>query len=735
MTPPIVKRYLIALDRHKWAGLAGFAVVLGLSGVAALQPEPPASYRSEGLLTYVSPPIILSQTATALQEQGRSMTPEMLMPPEVVQYTIETLLEQGFEVSEAQIRRAARVRINPDDNVPGFNVQVTYQDSDPERSQLVVQVLMQAIEARSEQFNTVQLNKIISNLEDLLPRVENELRVAEQDLEQYIRLEGPAIQASQDGALVGAIAGAQQEQRQIRITLAEYDAQIASLQRRLGLNVDQAYASSALSADPIIADLRAQIYQAERETILLSPTLRPEHPRMVELRSQQQALETLLQQRVNEVIGGGGLAQPLGAGQSIRSASSLDPARQQLADTLVTLQIQRETMEQRFAALVAAEQELREEYSNIPNKQLELARLQQQVDLKRQFYDQLQARLADVTIAENETVGSLVIASAATTDLAEATDRNPLVILLVGGFVGVLVGGGLVFLLDSLDATFRTLPDLQNALRQQEVPVLGLLPLMPADDPESNRLVLITEPDSPYIDSYERLRSALRRLTTDNPIKMVVVTSTLSQEGKTLTAYNLAIASARAGRRTLLIEADLRSPSHCESLGMTPDPTYLKEPLHYYGHLHDTILRVPGIENLFILPSPGAQRQAAAVLESSEMRHLLEDARGRFDMVILDTPALSRYSDALLLDPLTDGLLLVTRPGYTEEGILNEAIEQFMESEEIQFLGAVINGADIPSPTKPALEEPSKPPLLQGKAEDDSAEEPDAESAKIEVRQ
>jgi capsular exopolysaccharide synthesis family protein len=177
---------------------------------------------------------------------------------------------------------------------------------------------------------------------------------------------------------------------------------------------------------------------------------------------------------------------------------------------------------------------------------------------------------------------------------------------------------------------------------------------------------------------------------------VVLITSTVSGEGKTVSAYNLAIASARAGKRTLLIEANLRSPSAASVLNVAPDPASQEEPLQYYGHLNDCIRLVPEIENLYILPSPGPQRQAAAILESSEMRRMLEDVRGRFDLVILDTPALSRYNDALLLEGQTDGMVLVTRPGYTEEGLLTEAVEQFLESDDVQFLGAVINGADIP---------------------------------------
>ncbi|WP_193884052.1 CpsD/CapB family tyrosine-protein kinase [Oculatella sp. LEGE 06141] len=218
---------------------------------------------------------------------------------------------------------------------------------------------------------------------------------------------------------------------------------------------------------------------------------------------------------------------------------------------------------------------------------------------------------------------------------------------------------------------------------------------MPLPD-EIDDLPLVTDADSLYIEPYERFRGNLKRATGTKSLRVVLLTSTMNGEGKTISAYNLAIASAKAGKRTLLIEADLRSPSQAHTLKVTPDPAGAIEPLRYYGHLSDCIRLVPEIENLYILPSPGVQRQAAAILESTEMRHLLEDARGRFDLVILDTPALNRYNDALLLEPHTDGLVLVTRPGYTEEGLLNEAVEQFMESEDIQFLGAVINGADIP---------------------------------------
>jgi capsular exopolysaccharide synthesis family protein len=696
MAPPFVKRYLVALDRHKWAGLAGFAVVLGLSGVAALQPAPAVRYLSQALLTYVTPPVTLSQTGTELQQRSQALTSETLLSDYVIESVSKKLAEQQIQVDPILLRQQAKVVVNPDatEEQPGFYVLVSYEDSNDERAQLVNTLLVEAIIEQSRQFNAQQLDRILSNLNELLPKVEGELREAEQNLERYIRTEGPAIQAAEDGNLLGAITGGQEQQRQLVLSIQGIDAQMQSLQDRLGLSPDEAYASSALSADPIIADLRARIHESETQLALFAQTLRPEHPTMVDLRNQKQAYEQMLQQRVAEVIGGG-QAAPLRVASAIRQASSLDPARQQLADTLVNLKTQRDTLVQQLATLRTSEQQLRQEYSGLPNKQLDLARLQQQVALKQAFYDQLQARLTDVTIAQNETVGSLVPIQSPRTGLATEETSNPILILVVGGIVGILVGGGLVLLLDSLDATFHTLPDLQNALKQQEVLVLGLLPLMPTADGDT--IPVILEPDSPYMEPYERFRSNLRRAAVGGkPLKMVLLTSTVNGEGKTVASYNLAIASARAGKRTLLIEADLRSPSQAKALKVAPDPDSALEPLRYYGQLSDCIRLVPEVENLYVLPSPGAQRQASAILESSEIRRLLEDVRGRFDLVLLDTPPLSRYSDALLLEPLTDGMILVTRPGFTEEGLLTEAVEQFAESEDLQFLGAVINGADIP---------------------------------------
>ena len=710
MTPPIVKRYLMAIKRHYWAGIVGFMGVTAASGFVALQPPPPMLYKSEGILVYVSPPMTFSVTAASIQQQAQGVTGTGLISDEVVNFVSHALEEQGMKVSPKTLRRGIKAKVTLE---TVLQVDVSYQGGNKEKVNTINTLFMEALVDQSRVFNTLQLSRMKDNLNELLPQVELELKDAQAALEQYVRTEAPSLAAAQDGTLISSIAAAQNSQRSIEVALVGLESQISSLQQRLGLTPDEAYASSALSSDPIIANLRAQLYQAESQAAILGQRLQPEHPQMIELTNQKAAYEALLQQRVTEVIGGQDGATPLQSAAQIRQDSSLDPARQQLANQLVSLQAELERQQEVLATQKQLEQDLRVEYAQLPNKQIKQAELAQEVAIKQTFYSDIQARLADVTLAEKETVGSFVVAQPATVETPEVTAASPIVTIIVGSVIGVVVGGALIFFLDSADPTFRLASDIQKLLQEQEVPILGLLPDIPPDPVQPQLMPVITAVDSPYLELFERFRSNLQRSTGTTPPRVVLVTSTLEGEGKSFTAYNLAIASARAGKRTLVIEADLRSPSHAHVLDAAPDPESSLDPVKYYDPASHSIRLVPAVENLYILPHPGEQLQAAAILESSEMRRTLDDAQGRFDFVILDSPSLSRSNDALLLEPHTDGMILVTRPDHTEEGLLTEAIEQFIESETstVQVLGVAINGNEFDLPAAKANASDEPPPL------------------------
>ncbi|OLT60593.1 GumC family protein [Moorena bouillonii] len=680
MTPPFVTRYLIALNQHKLIGFATFFLITGISGIVAIQPTPAPIYRAEGRLIYTTPVKVFSQTGIQISEQGKQRaTPETLLADNVVKE-----VAAGMQVSSKDIVKNTQVKL-PKSEGPQF-ISVIYTDKNKEISATIVAMLMEKMVEQSRFINTAQLRRIIETIEKRLPQAEQELREAEQKLEQYDRLQGPALFAAQDGTLVGGITGSQQQQRNLEIQLEGVEAQYSSLIERLGLTPDQAYTSSALSADPIIASLRAQILDTETQMELLKGQLRPQHPTMIELRKQQQTYETLLQARAAEVLGGNGFTSPLPS--QIRQDSTLDPARQALANQLVALQTQREALQRQLAATQRTEQELRQQYQQLPNKQLERGRLAQQVTFKQEFYNRLQAALADTKIAEAETESSLAIAGIAEPKaIMTQTASNPIVTLAIGGVIGIVVGAGVILLLSTLDNTLYTPEDVKPILRDNGVPLLGDLPTIGLKS-YRGEVAIITRPEALELEFYERFRTNLR-LREEPAVKVVLVTSTAANEGKTIVAYNLAIASAQAGMRTLLVEGDLRSHSVAQSQDVIHLMDAPLEPLRFYGSKSECIHLAQDFENLSILPSLGPLRKAAGILESSEMKHLLEDARGRFDFVVVDSPSLSRCNDALLLQPFTDGIVLVTRPGYTQGSILSQVIEELDENEVL--LGAVIN--------------------------------------------
>ncbi|MHC5744761.1 MAG: GumC family protein [Nostoc sp.] len=693
MTPPIVKRYLIAFDKYKWIGLASFGLVVAGSTVVAMQPEPPTSYIASGALSYSGPPVSFSTTGNEIQQQGKELNEDVLLSNQIIAGVAEKVgvkpKELGASLALSLPKKNAK---SGELESPLFELK--YVDSDAKRGIQVLTELMQAMIKLSSDINTGRLQAIIQKINDRTPQAKRELQIAEKKLEQYDRVERTAILAAENGSLLSAITASQNLQRQIQFTISGVDGQVRSLQNKLGLTVGQAYVSSALSADPIIGNLRAQIYQSESQIAVLRKDLRPEHPTMVQLLRQKQAAEELLQQRAAEVLGGNGTAAPLqGSVAGIRTQSSLDPTRQQLANQMVSLQTQRETLQQQLAQEIQLEARLRREYSLIPNKQLERSRLEQEVGLKKAIYDQMQVKLTDAKTAEAETTSSLSIARRPAVTVDPKPPKSVPITLAVGGFLGLLVGGGVIFLLGALEGTFKTREDIRESLKQREVVLLGELPLMPVDDLEPDAVPVVFSQDSPYLEFYEKFRSNMRRIGGKN-LKVVLITSTSSLEGKTASAYNLGVASARAGKRTLIIETDLRSPSRCASLKVIPDPEATIEPLRYYANLSECIRLVPDIENLYILPSPGPVRHSAAILESSEMRRLIEDVRERFDLVILDTSPLSISNDPLLIQPYSDGIVLVARPHYTQENMLGEAIDQLVES-ELGLLGVIINGADI----------------------------------------
>ncbi|NCT43820.1 MAG: AAA family ATPase [Microcystis aeruginosa G11-09] len=740
MALPIVKRFLISLDQNKFVGIFVFLVCLGGSVIFALLPDPekpPTFYRAVGQLAYRVPPPAFTSIGTQLQEQGRAIDRDLLLSPRVLvnaakklqfnQEQIVKIRDQDLKITfpgEVEGQKNNSNRPTETDQPQEMLLELTADSQS--KAELILETLMKEMVEYSRWLNTSQLRARIEALSVRLNEVQKDLTRAEEKFYRYISTQGSDLLAIQDGSLFTAITSSQQQQREIRLELQGIQGQINSLSEQLDLTPDQAYTSSALSADPIIASIRAQILGTEAQLERLQKDLRPEHPTVAKLRKEQQVNESLLQKRAAEVIGKDGILTDLPSSR-IRQQSNLDATRQQLAAQLVTLQTQREGLMKQLESLVTQEQQLRSQYEKFPDKQLQQARLTQAVAFQRGIYENILNALVDAQAAEAETVGSLTVAQPPVAQPIEQVfnRKNRTLILLVGAGLGTLAGLGTILLLAVIDDRLHSPQELREALVSRDILLLGQLPIVRNLEGEEIEPIL-ADANANYLPYYERLRSTLRLVGGGETVKVVIVTSITGGEGKTATAYNLAIAASLAGRRTLLVEGDLRSLSKAEEIGVTPDPNSFREPLLYYGAKSKSIRLAPNIENLSILPSPGPQKQAAAIIESSELQLILKDSRGRFDLVIVDTPSLSSCNDALLLEELADGIILVTRQAITRSSLLSEATDQLTEA-EVKILGAVINYVDI-TPTLNTAE-PELPPLIVPPLQ----EKTETEEVKVEV--
>ena len=210
-----------------------------------------------------------------------------------------------------------------------------------------------------------------------------------------------------------------------------------------------------------------------------------------------------------------------------------------------------------------------------------------------------------------------------------------------------------------------------------------------ANDANKRRIALL-QPDSYVAEQYRSLRGRIDALASQRPIKTLAVTSANSGEGKSTCAVNLATVTAMSvGRNVLLIDCDLRRPKIHWTLGLQPQ-VGLAEVLLNQATVTDAIQKLDGI-NLDILPVRTIPPNPSELLASPEMQRLLEEVSGRYDRIILDTPACLGLPDAKSVSEICDGLVMVVRADVTPKEEVQAALDIL---DRRRVVGMVLNGSE-----------------------------------------
>ena len=295
--------------------------------------------------------------------------------------------------------------------------------------------------------------------------------------------------------------------------------------------------------------------------------------------------------------------------------------------------------------------------------------LQREADTNRALYDALLQRYKEVGVA-----GGIGQSEIALVDEAKAPDGpfrpRPLLNALVGLIAGLSLGIGLALALHLLFDTIAEPRDVRNKLH---LPVLGTIPL----EPEGRApLEALADRKSELSEAYNSVRTALKFARPEGLPRTLLVTSTRPSEGKSTSAYAIALTVAKLGTRVLLIDADLRKPTFAST----------RSDGHGLGHLLSSEDALGGLvettrsDNLFLLPVGRFSGSAADLLSSNRMPLLIQEAAGSFDMVVIDAPPVMGLADAPLLATVAEATVLVIESRLSRTADVQEMIRRLTDA-------------------------------------------------------
>lgn len=359
--------------------------------------------------------------------------------------------------------------------------------------------------------------------------------------------------------------------------------------------------------------------------------------------------------------------------------SRFNDSRASLESQLETLSREVEQTEIRLAELDGRSRTAQEE--------IEYGRLINALTQYQSSYANVLQSYETLRLAEIQSIDNIVVMEQATVPRVPVRPRV-LVNTLLAVVVGSMLAFGTIFLIEYLDDRVRTPDDLR---RIADIPTLGAIAKIPPrieSRAGMDGLVAVTEPRSPIVEAYRRLRTNLQFYNLDAGVQAIVVTSANMGEGKSTTAANLAVVLAQSGQTVILVDADLRKPTVHHRFDLPRKPG-LSETLLAPTPV-DLTRAIRDVPNLRVLTCGERVPNPSEVLSSKRMVNLIEELKTQANIVIFDSPPLLAVTDAEIVGRYTDGLLLVVDTEKTSGTAVHRALESVAQV-NVPIMGALLN--------------------------------------------
>jgi capsular exopolysaccharide synthesis family protein len=557
-------------------------------------------------------------------------------------------------------------------------VEISYQNSNPRMAADVVNTLMSVYLESKIDSNRSQIKVAREFISKELPGVENKVKNAENELLNFKVGNNVLVIEKEAESIVTEIANLNSQITSQEAQLQGIEAQNSTLKAQLGLSYREALAVNQLSDSPVIEAILAQIKTVERNLADRRETLLDNHPEVINFKEQRQALDRQLQREISQVT-----TQPAKVLQGLLQVKNI---KENLLEKFITTETQKINLSQQLDALYRAKIAYQKRGQMLPELEKRQQALNRKINSAKNTYETLLNNFQEVRVTENqETVSARIIEPARFPERGSAP-RIP--VMVAGGLLGLLLAQLTVLAKEKESKTLKTIAELKEFFIYS---ILGIVPLLDeSQELSQDRVIVLREPEAFNSEIYRMIQVNLRLLNLESKPQVVLVTSSVPEEGKSTISANLAAAIAQGKRRVLLIDGDLRNPSQTK-LWTTGERAGLSEVLTGKTSLEQAIYSP--IDKLDILCTGQKIINPLSLIDSSEMAALLDRLKQEYEAIIIDAPPLLVTADVLTLGKMADGILLISRLGVVDREVAQATKETLTISGQ-KVLGLIVNGVD-----------------------------------------
>ena len=592
---------------------------------------------------------------------------ELIGETPVVQHVIDDL---GLKTDVRTLQGA--VHVKPVTNTNIISLEVSW--SDPDTSAKIANDFATVFVAREAQLVSGQANGALDFLAKQLPAAQAKLAQAEAAVSTFESAHHIADMTTQTATTVNTASTLDAKINSTQLEKEQADAQIGSLSAQLGGMKPTTGGGQSVAQNPVLLQLNTSLAQAQGQLAAAQQQYTDSHPTVINLKQQVAEIKRQIAATPPTIVA--------------TTSTIANPVYQTVSQQLAAARAMSASDAAQLGVLAKQRAAINPELARLPAQTAQLAALQRTAKLDADVYNALQQKYNDATVSRATGISDVTVTAPASAALATKTPHL-MTNLLVAAFVGLLLGLGIVFLIDWFDGRIRDERDVENDL---QLPVLASVPELPSGDGAAAIPVNVR---NAALESYFQLVLAMR-YSSDRPLRTVTITSPLKGDGKSTVAMNvagafgeIAVSSIEREARVLVIDADLRRPSLHRKFEV-PNELGLSDILVGRASFSQAVQRTdrPGVD---VLTSGTHSPNPIKLLQSNRFDALLREAKERYVTVIVDAPALVPVFDAAIVAAKTDGTVMIVSAGHTDMRSTRKAMARLEAVGVHDLIGTVVN--------------------------------------------